>query len=140
VTTFSSWGNFDIYNSSVVDNAVRTMYSTNDQAKILQELTVAQQQIYNDAPYGWLFAPETAVIANSYVYKLGVIGGFYAEPNLQGVTDLPALNTIYPAASSMSSSQIIQPFVSQFAPQTSSPLIQTFTRRVWALDSTPTTI
>jgi len=109
VTTFSSWGNFDLYNNSIVDQAVREMYSTNNQTQIIQALTAAQQQIYNDAPYGWLFAPETPVIANSYVYKTSVIGGFYAEPNLEGMTDLPALNTIYPATSSMSSAQIIHP-------------------------------
>jgi len=119
VTTFSSWGNFDIYNNSIVDNAVHTMYSSNNQTKIIQALTAAQQQIYNDAPYGWLFAPETPVIANSYVYKLGVVGGFFAEPNLEGVTDLPALNTIYPAASPMPSSQVIQPTGLSFAPETS---------------------
>jgi hypothetical protein len=95
------------------------MYSTNNQTKIIQALTAAQQQIYNDAPYGWLFAPETPVIANSYVYKFGVVGGFFAEPNLEGVTDLPALNTIYPAASAMSSSQIIQPPGLSFASETS---------------------
>jgi len=73
------------------------MYSSNNQTAILQALTNAQQQIYNDAPYGWLFVSQAPAIANSYVWKTGVIGGVYAEPNLQGVTDLPPLNTIYPA-------------------------------------------
>jgi len=78
VTTFSAWGNYAIYNNSIVDNAVRLMYSSNNQTKIIQALTVAQQQIYNDAPYDWLFSPETPFIANSYVYKIGGLGGFYA--------------------------------------------------------------
>jgi peptide/nickel transport system substrate-binding protein len=97
VTTFSSFGNFDIYNNSIVDQAVQLMYSSNNQTAILQALTNAQQQIYNDAPYGWLFVSQAPAIANSYVWKTGVIGGVFAEPNLQGVTDLPPLNTIYPA-------------------------------------------
>jgi len=97
VTTFSSFGNFDIYNNSIVDQAVQLMYSSNNQTAILQALTNAQQQIYNDAPYGWLFVSQAPAIANSYVWKTGVISGVYAEPNLQGVTDLPPLNTIYPA-------------------------------------------
>jgi len=97
VTNFSSFGNFDIYNNSIVNSAVQLMYTSNNQTAILQALTAAQQQIYNDAPYGWLFVTQAPAIANSYVWKVGTIGGLYAEPNLQGVTDLPPLNTIYPA-------------------------------------------
>jgi len=97
VTNFSSFGNFDIYNNAIVDNAVQLMYTSNNQTAILQALTQAQQQIYQDAPYGWLFVTQAPAIANSYVWKVGTIGGMFAEPNLQGVTDLPPLNTIYPA-------------------------------------------
>lgn len=98
VTTFSSFGNFDIYNNSIVDQAVQLMYHSNNQTAILAALTNAQQQIYNDAPYGWLFVSQAPAIANSYVWKQGVISSLFAEPNLQGVTDLPPLNTIIPAS------------------------------------------
>jgi len=64
----------------------------------VQHLQVAQQQIYNDAPYIWLFGNELPLLQGTYAYKHSVIGGFWADPALEGVTDIPIPNTIYPAS------------------------------------------
>lgn len=100
VTNMSGWGNFGSYNNANVDtivsNWVTNSYSSN--ASLLQNLTEAQQQIYNDAPYAWLFLCQLPLIDGSYVYKTNIIGGFYLDYNLIGATDVPLLNTIYPAS------------------------------------------
>jgi peptide/nickel transport system substrate-binding protein len=94
--TTEGFGNYVIYNSTVVDHNVNFMYTSDNTTAIIQHLQIAQQQIYNDAPYAWLFASKFPLDANSYVWKIGTISSLYAEPNLEGVTNIPALNTIIP--------------------------------------------
>jgi peptide/nickel transport system substrate-binding protein len=96
VTSFSPYGNYMVYNNTYVDQDVQFMITSNDQTAILQHLADAQKRIYDDAPAAWLFTCNLAFPAATYVYKSSVVGGFYMEPNLQGVTDAPILNTIYP--------------------------------------------
>jgi ABC-type transport system substrate-binding protein len=99
VTTFSVYGNYAIYNNTAVDNDVAYMFTHTDQAGIISRLIDAQQRVYNDAPVAWLFATHLPIVDGSYVYKKSVIGGFFLEPNMNGNSDIPILNTIYPAAS-----------------------------------------
>ena len=70
------------------------MATHNDQNAIVQRLTEAQTQIYNDAPYAWLFVAQLPLIDGSYAYDINTVHSFYFEPNLIGVTDVPLLNTI----------------------------------------------
>jgi peptide/nickel transport system substrate-binding protein len=97
VTNMSPWGNWGAYNNPTVDSAVLFMDHSNNLSAIMQKLTVAQGVIYNQAPYDWLFAAQLPLIDGSYAYNKQTISGFYMDPNLVGVTDLPILNTITPA-------------------------------------------
>jgi peptide/nickel transport system substrate-binding protein len=94
VTNGSFNGNFAIYNNPVVDTAVNLMATSDNQTSILQALQQAQQQIYNDAPYAWLFAAQYPLIDGSYAYNQNYVHSYYIDPNLIGVTDVPLLNTI----------------------------------------------
>jgi peptide/nickel transport system substrate-binding protein len=98
VTNASSYGNYGMYNNPTVDKAVNSLIQTNNQTLQLQELTVAQQQIYNDAPYAWLFVANLPLVDGSYAYNTHVIGGFYLDEVLGGSTDGPVLNTVVPAS------------------------------------------
>jgi len=97
VSNLSSWGNWGAYNNPVVDSAVLFMDHNNNVTAILQQLAVAQGVIYRDAPYDWLFAAQLPLIDGSYAYNKQYISGFYMDPNLMGLTDIPLLNTIVPA-------------------------------------------
>jgi peptide/nickel transport system substrate-binding protein len=94
VCTCSTHGNYAIYNNSVVDSAISYSVSHSNVTAILQQLQVAQQQVYNDAPYGWLFIANLPSVDGSYVYNRAVISNYYLEPNLLGVSDIPLPNTI----------------------------------------------
>jgi peptide/nickel transport system substrate-binding protein len=98
VTNSSTWANWAIYNNPVVDRAGQVMQHSNNNAVILQQMTLGYKQIYDDAPYAWLFVPTTIIDNGSYAYNTQVIGGFYIDWALTGNTDVPLLNTIYPAA------------------------------------------
>lgn len=98
VTTFSLWGNFGMYNNSAVDADVTFMSHSSDTTAIVQHLADAQQHIYDDAPYAWLFDAQLPAIQGSYAYKLNTISSnFFMEPNLMGVSDVPLFNTVSPA-------------------------------------------
>jgi len=96
VTNASNWGNWEIYDNPIVDQAVTLLSHSNNQTAVLQQLKLAQQQIYNDAPVAWLFDAKLILTGGAYVYNKQYIGGFYSDPNLGGVTQPPVLNTIYP--------------------------------------------
>jgi len=98
VTNYTLFGNYAIYSNSIVNTNVAYMFSSNNQTAILQHLAVAQQQIMKDAPYAWLYDAQLPLAAGSYAYNKHVIGGFLADPNLEGVDTPPILNTIYPAS------------------------------------------
>lgn len=99
VTNMSGWGNFGNYNNPVVDQAVSFMIQNTNYTQIVQKLAVAEQQIYNDAPYAWLFECQLPLIDGSPSYNTHVVGGFYLDFNLIGASDIPLLNTVYPASS-----------------------------------------
>lgn len=96
----SYFGNYAGYSNPIVNQAVKTMISSTNTTLILQQLTQAQQQIQADAPYAWLWVQELPLTTGSYVYNNHVIGGFYGDPNYEGISEIPLINTVYPAGSS----------------------------------------
>jgi len=98
VTNYTLFGNYAIYNNPIVDQNVGFMFSSDNTTAIVQHLAVAEEQIAKDAPYAWLFDAQLPLGSGSYAYSKSVIGGFYADPNLEGVCTIPILNTIYPAS------------------------------------------
>lgn len=98
VTSFSLWGNGGGYTNPIVDNNVRLMSQTNDEARILEALTEAQRIIADEAPMAWIAACELALLTGSYAWQRDVISGGFLDPNLSGVTEPPLLNTIRPAS------------------------------------------
>jgi len=98
VTNYTLFGNYAVYSNPIVNTNVAFMFSSDNTTAILQHLAVAEKQIALDAPYAWLYDAQLALAAGSYAYNKHVIGGFLADPNLEGVDTDPILNTIYPAS------------------------------------------
>jgi peptide/nickel transport system substrate-binding protein len=96
VTNMSDWGNYGIYNNPTVDSNVAYMIDNTNVSSILQHLAIAQGQIYNDAPYAWLFLWQLPLIDGSYAYNLKSVSSFYWEPTLEGASTIPLINTITP--------------------------------------------
>ena len=93
----SAYGNLAVYDSPAVDNAVALMAHSNDMTSIISSLTVAQKQVYDAAPYAWLFGEKLLSVDGTWVWNGNVIKGMYMVPDVTGVNDLPLLNTIAPA-------------------------------------------
>ena len=93
----SAYGNLAVYDSPAVDSAVALMAHSNDMTSIVSSLTVAQKQVYDDAPYAWLFGEKLLSVDGTWVWNSNVIKGMYMVPDVTGVNDLPLLNTIAPA-------------------------------------------
>ncbi|MCS4540282.1 MAG: ABC transporter substrate-binding protein [Thaumarchaeota archaeon] len=98
VTSFSLWGNGGGYSNPTVDNNVRLMSQTSDEARILQALTEAQRIVADEAPMAWVAACQLALLTGSYAWQKNLIAGGFLDPNLSGVTEPPLLNTIRPAS------------------------------------------
>lgn len=96
VTKYSQWSNYAIYDDPASDYAVELTTQTTNQTQLLRAFTVAQSDVYNAAPYAWLFVAQLPLIDGTYVYNTKSIASFYLDPNLFGVSDVPILNTITP--------------------------------------------
>jgi peptide/nickel transport system substrate-binding protein len=96
VSKYSPWSNYAIYDSPDADNAINLVTQTSNQTELLQAFAAAQGQIYQDAPYAWLFVAKLPLIDGTDVYNTTAVGSFYMDPNLFGVSDIPMLNTITP--------------------------------------------
>lgn len=94
VSNSSLFGNQAIYASPAVNNAIELMTHSSDKAAILTALTAAQLQVNNDAPYAWLFVAKLPFVSGTYAFDNKVVGKFYLDYALMGVSDLPILNTI----------------------------------------------
>ena len=94
---YSPWSNYAIYDDPAVDNAINLVTQTTNQTALLQAFTVAQQHVYEAAPYAWLFVAQLPLIDGTDVYNTKVVSNFYMDPNLFGVSDIPVLNTITPS-------------------------------------------
>ncbi len=87
-------GNWAVYNNSVVNNAVSSFYTSNNQTYILSQLAIAQKQVYDDAPYAWIGTLGLMEGSGSLAYNSQIISGFYTDPMWSGTNTMPVLNTI----------------------------------------------
>ena len=94
VSQYSMYSNYAIYDDSAVDYAINLTTQTSNQTALLQAFTTAQEHVYEAAPYAWLFVAQLPLIDGTDVYNTKTIGGFYMDPNLFGVSDIPILNTV----------------------------------------------
>jgi len=120
VCNCSIWGNQAIYSNPIVDQGVALMSQTNDETKIVEGLTSAQKQIYDDAPYVWLGETHLLLIDASYVWNKAVITHVLSfDPNLEGVCDIPPFNTYVFAGTDLDTalaSTTPFPFLFEFLP------------------------
>ncbi len=96
VSQYSIYSNYAIYDDPAVDTAINLVTQTTNQTQLLQAFTVAQQHVYNAAPYAWLFVAQLPLIDGTDVYNTKVVSNFYMDPNLFGVSDIPVINTVSP--------------------------------------------
>jgi ABC-type oligopeptide transport system substrate-binding subunit len=93
-TNQSSYGNFALYNTNPTYEALHTFISTNNSTQLMNSMIAAERQLYNDAPYAYLFLPTLYLVGGSYVFNTQIVHHAYIEPNLFGESDLILLNTI----------------------------------------------
>jgi peptide/nickel transport system substrate-binding protein len=96
VSQYSIYSNYAIYDDPAIDTAINLVTQTTNQTQLLQAFTVAQQHVYEAAPYAWLFVAQLPLIDGTDVYNTKVVSNFYMDPNLFGVSDIPVLNTVTP--------------------------------------------
>lgn len=96
VSKYSMYSNYAIYDDPAVDYAINLVTQTTNQTELLQAFTVAQQHVYEAAPYAWLFVAQLPLIDGTDVYNTKIISNFYMDPNLFGVSDIPIFNTVTP--------------------------------------------
>jgi ABC-type transport system substrate-binding protein len=97
VSNTSLSGNWAGYNNPIVQNCVSEFTSTTNISAVQAACQQAQQQIYNDAPYGWLGVIHPWLPAGgSIVWKTGVIKSFLVDPTFTGDLVEPILNTVIP--------------------------------------------
>ncbi len=94
LTNVSSFANAAVYSSNATYAAYESLLTSNNVTLQTQLMAAAEKQIYNDAPYDWLFLCNLYSVDGSYVYNTQVIHSYYIEPNLGGDEGLPLLNTI----------------------------------------------
>jgi len=94
VSNRSLWGNRGMYTSPVVEAAVDKFSETADVDAILDELKIAEEQLWNDAPIVWICTTKLWLTDGSYVWNNKVIKSVYFDPNYTGVTETPLYNTV----------------------------------------------
>lgn len=94
-TTANGGGNWAAYNNSAVNNEVYSFFRSNNITYIQSQLKLAQQQVYNDAPYVYLGITLPSAGGDTFVvWNNKVISHFWYDASWGGVMDLPILNTI----------------------------------------------
>ncbi|HYB02908.1 MAG TPA: hypothetical protein VED17_00510, partial [Nitrososphaerales archaeon] len=96
VSAYSIYSNYAIYDDPAVDYAINLVTQTTNQTALLQAFTAAQRDVYNAAPYAWLFVAQLPLIDGTDVFNVKLVSNFYMDPNLFGVSDIPILNTVTP--------------------------------------------
>ncbi|MFI5450314.1 MAG: ABC transporter substrate-binding protein [Candidatus Bathyarchaeia archaeon] len=97
VSNTSLSGNWAGYYNPKVQNCVNEFTSTTNITLAQAACQQAQQQIYNDAPYGWLGVIHPWLPAGgSLVWKTGTIKSFLVDPTFTGDLVEPILNTVIP--------------------------------------------
>jgi ABC-type transport system substrate-binding protein len=94
VNNGSLWGNWAGYAHPTVQKCVNAFTSSSDVSQIKQLCTAAQQQIYNDAPYAWIGTPGLWYDSGSLVWQKGVVKHFFLDPDWNGMTTTPIINTV----------------------------------------------
>jgi len=94
VSNESFFGNFAGYYNPTVQNCVNAFTSTTNTAQIQSLCTLAQTQIYNDAPYAWLGSLRLWNIDGSLVWQKSVVSGFDLDPVFSGENTIPLFNTV----------------------------------------------
>ncbi|HXY83004.1 MAG TPA: ABC transporter substrate-binding protein [Candidatus Saccharimonadales bacterium] len=94
VSKGSVWGNWAIYSNPVVESAISSFFSSTDVSYIQSQLTKAQAQIYQDAPYAWLGVNQLWYGGGSLVWQRGVVNSFYTDQLWDGSDTMPLFNTL----------------------------------------------
>jgi len=90
----STWGNTAIYSNPTVQKCIDSFTSTTDESLIKSLCTAAQQQLYEDAPYGWIGALKLWYGDGSIVWQKNVVNSFLLDPVFGGQDSDPILNTV----------------------------------------------
>jgi len=94
VSNGSVYGNYAIYSNPVVQNCVNLLTGSTNIQTITSACTLAQRQIYNDAPYAWVGACELWYCGGSLAWDKNVVAGFYPDAVYTGSDTLPIFNTV----------------------------------------------
>jgi len=94
VSNMSGWGNWAGYSRPDVQACVNAFTSNSNVSYIQSVCSVAQAQIYNDAPYDWVGILNLWLPDGSLVWKNGVISGFYTDCLMNGDNTSPLFNTV----------------------------------------------
>jgi ABC-type transport system substrate-binding protein len=90
----STWGNTAIYYNPTVQKCIDSFTSTTDESLIKSLCATAQQQLYEDAPYGWIGALKLWYGDGSIVWQTNVIKSFLLDPVFGGQDSDPIINTV----------------------------------------------
>ena len=95
VSNSSIFGNTALYYNPVVQKCVDSLTQSTNITQMQALCKVAQQQIYNDAPYAWigvfkLWSPG----GGSLVWKSSVVKSFLVDPIWSGYDTDPIFNTV----------------------------------------------
>ncbi len=94
VSNESLYGNWAVYSSPSVVACANAFTSSTNTSYIQSLCRVAQQQIYNDAPYAWLGLVTLWYAAGSLVWQKSVVSGFLVDPVWDGQDTAPIFNTL----------------------------------------------
>lgn len=94
LSVHSTWGNTAIYYNPTVQKCIDSFTSTTDESLIKTLCTAAQQQLYEDAPYGWIGALKLWYGDGSIVWQKGVVKSFLLDPVFGGQDSDPIINTV----------------------------------------------
>jgi peptide/nickel transport system substrate-binding protein len=94
ITNESLLANSAVYNSNASYATFEALLSSSNVTQQVQLMSAAEQQVYNQAPYDWLFLANLILVDGSYVYNTQVVHNYYLEANLGGEDTLPLINTI----------------------------------------------
>jgi peptide/nickel transport system substrate-binding protein len=94
VSNVSSWGNWAGYSNPKVQACVNAFTSVSSESEVQALCTIAQGQIYNDAPYAWFGWCKLWYVSGSLVWQTTVIKSFLLDPVWTGIDTMPIINTV----------------------------------------------
>jgi ABC-type transport system substrate-binding protein len=94
VSNESLYGNWAVYSNPSVVACANAFTSSTNTSYIQSLCKIAQQQIYNDAPYAWLGLVTLWYAAGSLVWQKSVVSGFLVDPVWDGQDTAPIFNTL----------------------------------------------